>query len=199
MRTILAFTSLSIVSLLCGAGEALSKDQTLPKGLPSTVVGHGERIETAKEQALKNAANEIDRAMRRQDPPIKAFESPELLKAFVEEQAIDKGKPGPDEKFPNDITKRDDVFKAWVYTFRSDNNWWNEIVRRNSELDRTARAKSRESLTMRIVLGLTLVLAAGFGYVQLDDFTQRQYTIVLRLAAGAVMAVLMAGWYLIAF
>ena len=200
MRTIVAFTGLAVVGLLCGTGAALSKDQSAPKGLPSTVDGYGDTVEKAKKAALDNATSEIKKLMKRCDPPIEAFvATPDELRAFVEEHVVDKGKPGPDEKFPNDITKRDHVFKAWVYTFRSDNDWWSEVLRRNSEMERSARAKGRESLAMRIVLGVTLVLAAAFGYVQLDDYTQRQYTIMLRLAAGAVTAVVLAGWYLMAF
>ncbi|MBI1832339.1 MAG: hypothetical protein HYR84_12925 [Planctomycetes bacterium] len=196
MRTILAFAGVSIVGLLCGASSAQPKESTLPKGLPPSVTGHGVKIEDAKEFALRRATSEVAKLMQRHDPPLTSFV---LTETFVQEHLVDAGKPGPDETFPKDITKRDDVLKAWILTFRTDSDWWSEIYRRNSEMERTARAKARESLGMRLVLGLTLVLLAGFGYVQLDAYTQGRYTAWLRLAGGGVMAVLLAGWYLVAF
>ena len=51
----------------------------------------------------------------------------------------------------------------------------------------------------QVVLGLGLVLLTGFGYVQLDEYTNRRYTFLLRLAGATVVAVLLAGWWWLFF
>ena len=46
------------------------------------------------------------------------------------------------------------------------------------------------------MLGLSVLLLAGFGYVRLDEFTQRRYTTLLRIAGiGVATSVVMGWWY----
>ena len=103
---------------------------------------------------------------------------------YVRAHVVDDGRPGKEIK--NDAL--DKPFKEWILTYRTDNNWQADILRRD-------RAELRQTLTSRVVLCLAILLLAGFGYVRLDELTQRRYTGLLRVAGVGVASSLVAGWW----
>jgi len=118
---------------------------------------------------------------------------------YVRTRLLDSksGEPGKDEKIQlNDV---EHVFKAWVLTFRTNNEWWKDIVRRDQEAQRKLRADERQTLGSHIVIGLAFLLLAGYGYVRLDEYTQRRYTTWLRVAGIGVAATVIAGWWWVYF
>jgi hypothetical protein len=115
---------------------------------------------------------------------------------FVLKNALpDAGRAGKDLAVENIANP----FKAWVVTFRTDTDWWSDIVRRDHEAERKLRAEHRQTMGSRIIIALGLLLLAGFGYVRLDEYTQRRYTTWLRLAGVGLATTMVAGWWWIVF
>ena len=79
--------------------------------------------------------------------------------------------------------------------FRTDTDWWTDLVRRDHEEQRKARADQRHTWTAQVMLSLSVLLLAGFGYVRLDEYTQRRYTTWLRIAGIGVATSVAAGWW----
>jgi hypothetical protein len=185
---LLAIAGFVVVWFFCGASTA---QPVTPAGVkaPSTVTGHGETVEAAKKNAVNKAVDELKNFMAQC----------ELTASVVTEDYVrahvlrDTGTPGQDLK----IDQFDKPFKAWVLTFRE--GYSSDLVRRGHEAERQARGRERESLGLRLIVGLACVLLAAFGYVRLDEFTQRRYTNTLRVAAVTVAASLLAGWWWVFF
>ena len=160
---------------------------------PRSVTGRGETEDIAKKDAVREAVKQVKIAMRRQDPPLQSFVVDE---DYVRTHLLHSksGEPGKDEKIP--LTDGEHIFfKAWVLTFRPDNEWSKDLFRRDQEAQRKLRADERQTLGSHIVIGLAFLLLAGYGYVRLDEYTQRRYTTWLRLAGIGVAAMVIAGWW----
>src|ERR1019366_3432517 len=105
---------------------------------------------------------------------------------------VDAGHAGKDL----DALPGADPFKAWVVTFRTDADWWQDVVRRDHEAKRQRVAAARQNLGSQVIIGLGLLLLAGVGYVRLDEYTQRRYTTWLRVGGVGVAATMAAGWWM---
>lgn len=187
MRMFIAVAGLMLMWLFCAKSDAAAdKEVTFPKDLlPAGVVGDGETVDHAKKAAFAKAAKEIKASLKLRVYVV----TEDYLTKYV---LVDAGKPGEDFKAHDNLPN----FKAWELTFRTDKDWWSDIVRRDLDAQRKVRAEEREEWTMRGVLGLSILLLAGFGYVRLDEYTQRRYTTWLRVAGlSAATTAIAVGWY----
>ncbi len=179
-KILLCFASLSFLWVCCGPTNAQAKALEPEFGkLPDNAVGYGETVDKAKAQALKDAVERVKMLMGMQKPPL---ESTLVDEAYASKHLVEKGRAG------NDVEEGALKLKQWVMPFRTDNDWWNDLVRK-------ARAEPRHTWTARVMIGLAVLLLAGFGYVRLDDYTQRRYTTWLRLAGLGVATSVAAGWW----
>src|SRR5207302_769824 len=101
------------------------------------------------------------------------------------------GEAGKDVKVENIA----DPFKTWTLTLRPDSAWWNDVVHRDQDISRKLRAEQRQAVGAQVIIGLACLLLAGFGYVRLDEYTQRRYTAWLRLVGMGVATTVVAGWW----
>jgi hypothetical protein len=185
---LLGLAGLTLMWFACSTGSA--QPRPVPQ-LPSSVTGHGEAVETAKKVALAKAVQEIKETMKRNE-----MSSFEVTEDYVRNNVlVDSGQPGKDVKVDNIA----DPFKAWVVNFRPDADWWHDLERRDQEAERKIRSEQRQTLGSRLIIGLAFVLLAGFGYVRLDEYTQRRYTTWLRVAGLGVATTAVAGWWWIVF
>jgi len=151
--------------------------------------GRGENLDIAKKDVLKDAMTQIANMMQKEG--LRTFV---VTEDFVKNQVLAfPGRPGDDVKVKLDEAEH--IFKAWIVGFRTDTDWWNDIVRRDQEKQRELRAEDRQSATSRVMLGLSVLLLAGVGYNRLDEYTQRRYTIWLRAAGVSVAATAVAAWF----
>ncbi len=181
MRILLGIAGLTMLWFFCGTSSA----QPMPL-VPrrSSVTGHGETVDSAKKDAVNKAIEYVSTAASSQSFVI----TEEYLRKNV---LVDAGTPGKDVQVDNIR----DPFKAWVLTFRTDTNWWSEIANRDHEAQRKLRADDRQKVGSLVVIGLAFLLLVGFGYVRLDEYTQRRYTTWLRLASVGVASTVVAGWW----
>jgi hypothetical protein len=195
MRMLLGIACLTSLWLFCGTSSALPKEAALPKGLKPTVKGHGLTEENAKTAAIRQAVKEVSTLMKMHNPPLQAFE---VTENYVRTNLlVDAGKPG--ENFEDKFNGKNEVFKSWVLSFRSDTDWWNDLVRRDQEAQRKARADDRQKVGSLVIVGLALLLLVGYGYLRLDEYTHRRYTTWLRVAGVGLATSAIAGWWLVFF
>ena len=189
IRMLLGIGSLTLMWFFCGAGSAQPNDAALLKGgLPRSVMGHGEKVESAQRAAMSKAVDEITGLMTANH--LTAFK---ITEEYVRKNVlVDAGHAGKDL----DALPKADPFKAWIVTFRSDPDWWHDIVRRDHEARRQRLAESRQNLGSQVIVSLGLLLLAGVGYVRLDEFKQRRYTTWLRVGGVGVAATMAAGWWM---
>jgi hypothetical protein len=198
VRIILGTASFLLMWTLCGPASAQAKTPRAPKGAwEKPIVGVGETEATAKKDALRKAANVIEGVMRQVDPPLRFFK---IDDEFVQKHLLaNTSKPGDDIK----LEVLAEPAKQWIVTLRPYADWWQELLKREHSEEvkvrteeRKVHAEVRQSVTAKVMLGLSLLLLAGVGYVRLDEYTQRRYTAWLRLAGVGVATTLAAGvWW----
>jgi hypothetical protein len=191
---LLAITALTMLWLVYGTSSALPREEAAPKGLlPRSITGMGETLEVAQKDAIREAVKQVSVAMQLHNPPLQSFKvNEDYVRTLLD---LNSGHEGDNEK----LKIGEHAFKAWVIDFRTDKNLWNDIVRKDQEAARHARAEERQKVGSLIIVGLGLLLLVGFGYVQLDEYTQRRYTTWLRLAGVGVASTLIAGWWVVFF
>jgi hypothetical protein len=153
--------------------------------LPREAIGFGETAEKAKAMAVKDAAERVRALMAMQKPPLDSF----VVSEDYARQLVDTGKLGDDVK--NEAFEK--PLKQWVMPFRSDTDWWGDVVRHDFDAQRSARAADRQTWSSRGMLGLAALLLAAVGYVRLDEYTHRRYTTWLRIAGIGVATSAIAG------
>lgn len=172
MRTLLAIALVCFL-LGCAASDAQPKALAPPDRLPREAIGRGENVDSAKKAAVGMALKELNDAM--------SLQYFVLSEDYLREHVLaGPGKAGKDIEMK--INEEMHTFKAWVLTFKPQSEWWSDISRRDLAEQRKVRAAERQTVTSRIMVGVAFVLLAGFGYVRLDEYTQRRYTTLLRLA-----------------
>ena len=188
MRRLLGIAGLMLMWLFCGTSSAQPMGLAGAK-VPTGVTGHGENVDTAKTVAFNKAVEEITGFMKRYE-----FTSFVVTDDYVRKHVlVDPGQPGEDVPVPGFA----EPFKSWTLTFRT--GYSNDLVRRDQEAQRKLRADERQTLGSHIVIGLAFLLLAGYGYVRLDEYTQRRYTTWLRVAGIGVAATVIAGWWWVYF
>jgi hypothetical protein len=187
-KILLCFASLSFLWVCCGPINAQAKRLEPEVGkLPTEATGFGETEAIAKAQALKDAVKRVTLLMGMQKPPLESF----IVDEDYARKLVEPGQRGKDHEDP--IFK--EPLKQWVMPFRTDNDWWTDVVYHDHEAQRKARADQRHTWTARVMLGLAVLFLAGFGYVRLDEYTQRRYTTWLRVAGLGVATTVAAGWW----
>ena len=180
MRMIVGIGSLLLLWMLCGATVAQPKDAMLPdRAWPPTVIGNGPNEEAAKQNALEQAVRDLKARLT-------AFD---ITEKYVRDFLVDEKECHPGEEIKLPGIER----KFWVLTFRPD--YGKGLIHRDQEAQRKLRAEERQTWTSRVLIGLAFLLAAGVGYVRLDEYTRRRYTGWLRLAGVGVAASVAAGWW----
>jgi hypothetical protein len=187
-KILLCFASLSFLWVCCGPINAQAKRLEPEVGkLPRDVVGSGDTEEKAKATAYLLAARVVNELMAVQKPPL---DKVPVTEEYARTHLVETGHGGEGEK---DIL--DKPQKTWTLPFRTDNDWWTDLVHRDQEAQRKARADQRHTWAARVMLGLAVLLLAGFGYVRLDEYTQRRYTTWLRIAGLGVATSVASGWW----
>jgi hypothetical protein len=185
---------------LVGPSGAQPREPALPKsGWPlPPVTGRAEDVETAKEVAAREAVRLVTELMRQQHPPLHSFV---VSEDYLRQNLLGEGKPGKitEIELPNQPKK---IYMEWIWTFRNDPKKWGDLVRQDQRAERQAQAEQRkvqkghrQDLLQRIIFGLSLLLMAGFGYVRLNEYTQRRYTAWLRVSGVFVASLALAGWW----
>jgi hypothetical protein len=192
MRLLWVLASLTLIWSLCGPLSAQPKNAGRPKGgLPEYVIGRGENEESAKNDVARSAVVTITDIMEKNG--LRSFKIDEK---FVRDHLLDRsGKWGKD--VPVDLKDGNDEkpFKQWIVPLRTDADWWREIVRRDRVQERTIIAQQRQTWAYRVMIGLSILLFVGFGYVRLDEYTHRRYTNWLRVAGVGFATTMAAGWW----
>jgi hypothetical protein len=188
VRKKMAIASLLLMWVVCGSLTAQPREAVLPEGQwPRKLTERGETAETAKAVAFRKAVDVINARL-------KAFV---VTEDYVRQHLVDQSREGDEDKIQ--LAGIEHVFKQWILTFRTDPDCWRDLVHHDREAERKLSAEERQTLTSRVMLGLALVLLAGVGYVRLDDYTQRRYTGLLRLAGFGLASMVAAGMWLFFF
>ena len=175
MRMLLAIAGLTCVWSLCGPIRAQPKEAAPPRERwQKPIVGRGETEVTAKKDAWREAAEIIDFLRQQQKPLVKLsdFTELEVRRRFL----ANAGSAGDDIH----IEEFDRPFKQW-------------IVHLKPETERLLRADERQTMSSIGMIGLSILLVAGFAYLRLDEYTHRRYTTWLRLAGVGVATSALAG------
>lgn len=183
MRTLLAFASLTCIWGLCGSLGAQPQDAPLPRERwQKPIIGRGETVETAKKDAYRQAKEVVDFLRSQQKPLVQASDLSEetVRRHFL----VNDGEADDDVKIELKPGE-EQAFKQWSVTLRP-------------ETERLLRADERQTISSFGMIGLSIFLITGFGYIRLDEYTHRRYTAWLRLASlGAVVSALV-GWWAVA-
>jgi hypothetical protein len=187
-KILLAMASLSFLWVCCSPINAQGKHLEPEIGkLPRDVMGVSDTAEKAKSAALLVAVREVNKLMAMQKPPLDHFHVDE---EYARKHLVETGHGGEGDK---DLFEK--AQKTWTLPFRTDTDWWSELVHRDHEAQRRARADERHTWSARVMLGLAVLLLAGFGYVRLDEYTQRRYTTWLRIAGIGIATSVAVGWW----
>jgi hypothetical protein len=192
MRLLWGLAGLTLIWSLCGPLGAQPKDVKLLKGgLPTQFVGRGENGDSAKNVVAHEAVVEVTGLMEKNG--LRSFKIDEK---YVRDHLLDNDSGDWDKDVLLDLNdgKGERPFKRWIVPARTD-NWWKEIVRRDRVAERALVAEKRQTWTYRAMIGLAVLLFAGFGYVRFDEYTHRRYTTLLRVLGVGVATSVVAGWW----
>ncbi|HZZ80647.1 MAG TPA: hypothetical protein VFE62_19245 [Gemmataceae bacterium] len=186
-KVLVCLASISCLWVCCGQSNAQAKRLEPEVGkLPREAIGFGETLEKAKAMAIKDAAERVRGLMAMQKPAMDSF----VVTEDFARTLLERGEEGDEVK--NEAFK--EPLKQWVMPFRTDTNWWNDVVRHDLEAQRKAVSSERQTWTSRGMLGIALLLLAAVGYVRVDEYTHRRYTTWLRIASIGVVTTVIAGW-----
>ena len=144
----LCIASCSFLWVCCTPINAQAKRLEPEVGkLPTEATGFGETEEIAKARALKDAIKRVTLLMGMQKPPLEAF----VVDEDYARKLVEPGQRGKDHEDP--IFK--EPLKQWVMPFRTDNDWWTDVVHLDCTCDhearkRKARADQRHTWTGRV-------------------------------------------------
>jgi hypothetical protein len=188
MRTFLGIASLMMLWAFGGALGAQSKDPVLPEGkLPHKVTGVGATEASARQDAFRKAIESVTSVMDQQH--MRSFH---ITEEYAQKYLLCDGAPG--KEIP--IHPQLDPFKQWIVSFRTDYNWWKDVVLHDRQAARQIRADDRQTLAGQTVLGLSTLLLMAFGFIRLNEYTHRRYSALLGVAGVGLTSLLLAGWWM---
>src|SRR5205807_1839543 len=142
MRTLMTFASILMLWTCCGPISAQLKEPALAKGdWMKPIVGRGETEESAKKDALLQAAKVVTGLMKQNDPPLQSFV---VTEDYVRQLLANPGRAGEDVNLQ---LPGIDQAKQWIVNLRTDRNWWKDIVRNDAEAERRLRTQARQHLS----------------------------------------------------
>ncbi len=147
--------------------------------------GWGVDEKQSRDGVARKVRAQIDDYLQEQAPGLEWLPS----RKFVREHLV----KGPPRRLEGEDTTIDGTpMKCWEWTVEVNAQDWRAILHQ----DREIRAERRMILLGKILAGLVALLAVIAAYIRLDDGTRGYYTGRLRLAAGAVLALVGAGlWW----
>ena len=195
MRTILTFSAL-VASLWFMSGVSKAQPQVQPGGKPQAPVGwprevkgYGTTVELAQKSAMDHAVHRVKGCLQSQDPPLKAWD-PDA--AYLKKHLLkDDGEQGDDFALVDNGPK----VKTWILSFR-DTPPWAEMVQLNQAAQRRNAAAERQSMAGYALAILTALLATGWGYLRIDEWTSGRFSRWLAIGATALLALSGAAWWL---
>lgn len=176
MRLLWGIAALTIVWGLCGPYSRADNDAPVrPVFWQKPIEGFGLSEETARRDALRNAKEMLDGLRASLNPLVRTSD---LTEDQVEKRFL------ADAGTVEDIDLLNGGGKKYVVTLKP-------------ETVRLLRADERETISVLVIIGLSIILIAGFGYIRLDEYTQRRYTTWLRLAGASVVGTALTGWWIV--
>jgi hypothetical protein len=170
--TMAIWWSLALLWLATSQAGAEPAPQAPPRR--QEIKGYGPTHAVAKQDALREAAQQLAKHLRKMEPPLTHWEPSE---SFVQQHLFDgPGKPDQDAVF-----EKAGVMKTWVVTLKLPHD--TVLVDWDRQAQREARAEERLSQALHVVAALFIMLTVSVGYVRLDDWTRSRYTPWLRAGA----------------
>jgi hypothetical protein len=196
MRSILAFIALiALLSFMGTVSRAQPQPQPAgkpqgPVGWPREVKGYGTTVEQAEKSAMEHAVQRVAMCLQSQDPPLEAWH-PDA--DYVKKHLL---KPGPGEAGEDfAIVDNGPKVKTWVLTFKESPNWA-DMVQLNQAEQRLVSAADRQSMAGFGLAALTALLATGWGYLRIDEWTKGRFTRWLAIGAATLLGASGAVWWM---
>src|SRR5262245_41039867 len=147
-------------------------------------VGYGTSLDNARLMAWEVARLRVTEFLRKCDPPVSWTPSVDYLRAqklVVREEVVENANARPSSRFE----------------VRLDVEVNDQQLRDMQRHDRRERMGLRQSLWIKIVIGLVAILALVAGYHRLEETTCGFYTNLLRLALAGAAGLVAAGVWLV--
>ena len=185
MWTLALFAYLSAEA---GRGEsAVARHLPSTRCWPERIEGLGTDLDKAKENALKEAQEQIVNCLRRQKPPLKSWVPSQ---SYIAEKLIRKQQLGEDIEAINAVTA-----KRWLVYLKTPN--WEQLYRLDQEVERSRRGQERILLLGRVLIDVLVLLAGVVAFVRLDEWTRGVYRRWLQVAGAGLIAAACAGLWLL--
>ncbi len=160
----------------------------VPIGWPREVKGYGKTADEAKKNALQHAVERVAACLRIQEPPLTAWQPDEeyLRKHLL----AGPGQQGDDVKLVDGVNA-----KVWVLTLRESPDF-GTMVKLNQAARRSELASERQSMAGNVLFGLSALLALGWGYIRLDEWTKGRFSKWLQIGAVGSLVLTGLAWWL---
>jgi hypothetical protein len=157
------------------------KVAVVPAGWPTEVKGYGLTNEEAKKDAVRQATETVAKFMLLQDPSMDAWQPDE---EYVRTHLLEgDGREGDEVKLAAGVVRA-----TWIQPLKKTPNW-NELVQLNQTAHRHQLAVERQTYAALGLAALTALLATGWGYLRIDEWTRGRFSKVLRIGAVVVIAI----------
>jgi hypothetical protein len=192
MRSAFIFQIYALVLTLaatgCGAKSVPRPRADLQPGPNSsrdlgTVLGWGKNQQQAKDHALRNVSDRVEKYLRRHAPGLEWFPPKEYINDHLLKD--------PERRQDKDQKLQGDLVKCWEWTVEINRQDWQNILQHDREL----RLHRRMALLGKILATLVVLLSVVVGYIRLDEWTKGFYTGWLRFAAGIVAVAGVGLWW----
>jgi hypothetical protein len=195
MRAISGFAALlSLFGFLASIASAQPAPQAAarpqgPVGWPREVKGYGTTVELAQKSAMEHAVQRVAACLESQDPPLSAWH-PDA--SYVKKNLL-KGAGEQGDDFA--IVDNGPKVKTWILTFQEPAKW-HEMVQFNQVEVRRHSAAERQSTAAFGLAGVTALLAVGWGYLRVDEWTKGRFSRWLAIGAVTLLGASGAVWWM---
>jgi hypothetical protein len=191
-RVFLALAAISVLWVSTTGTQAQPRRQKaekaihVPAGWPREVTGYGQTKDEARKDAVKQAAESVTAFLQRQDPPLDAWQPDE---EYVRTHLLEgEGREG------DQLRVADGVVRAtWIQPLKRTPDW-NAMVQLNQSAQRHHLAVERQTTAGIGLAALTALLATGWGYLRVDEWTRGRFSKWLRIGAVTLIALTGAAW-----